>query len=189
MHLIKALAKLHCQMQYEIKSREGTAISASQRSSPSPPRCAVARAVAWPPRHVPRRSEVPAVIRCAVSRTYRWTGAATPTRQRAGDVIGVGYANRVDNVPWSLAASAPPPASAANGPDAGAAPPAAHAGASDPPARTLAGWLAAIPRRLGTHLFVMGDAEAYWHGWQITSVHGGLGRRYRDPLFITLRLS
>jgi hypothetical protein len=47
-------------------------------------------------------------------------------------------------------------------------------------------WLAAIPRRLGDRLFAMNDNEAYWRGWQITPVHGGLGRRYRDPRFDTL---
>jgi hypothetical protein len=50
----------------------------------------------------------------------------------------------------------------------------------------LAIWLAYIPRRLGDRLFAMHDNEAYWRGWQITKVHGGLGRRYRDPLFDTL---
>lgn len=49
----------------------------------------------------------------------------------------------------------------------------------------LASWLAYIPRRLGDHLFAMNDTEAYWRGWQITGVHGGLGRRYRDPRFDT----
>jgi hypothetical protein len=43
--------------------------------------------------------------------------------------------------------------------------------------------LARVPRRLGGHLFTMNDTEAYWHDWQITRVRGGLGRRYRDPLF------
>jgi hypothetical protein len=50
----------------------------------------------------------------------------------------------------------------------------------------MLGWLAAIARRLGDRLFAMNDNEAYWRGWQITGVHGGLGRRYRDPLFDTL---
>jgi hypothetical protein len=48
------------------------------------------------------------------------------------------------------------------------------------------GWLAAIPRRLGDRLFAMNDAEAYWHSWQVTRTHGGLGRRYRDQQFDTL---
>jgi hypothetical protein len=47
-------------------------------------------------------------------------------------------------------------------------------------------WLAFIPRRLGDHLFTSNDNEAYWHGWQLTKTHGGLGRRYRDPLFDTV---
>ena len=47
-------------------------------------------------------------------------------------------------------------------------------------------WLAVIPRRLGDRLFAMNDAEAYWRNWQITTTHGGLGRRYRDPQFDAL---
>ena len=53
-------------------------------------------------------------------------------------------------------------------------------------AGVLACWLAAIPRRVGDRLFAMNDNEAYWRGWQITRVHGGLGRSYRDPRFDTL---
>ncbi len=53
-------------------------------------------------------------------------------------------------------------------------------------AALLVSWLAAIPRRSGDRLFAMNDNEAYWRGWQITRVHGGLGRRYRDPRFDTL---
>jgi len=53
-------------------------------------------------------------------------------------------------------------------------------------AAVLLSWLAAVPRRLGDRLFAMNDTEAYWRGWQITAVHGGLGRRYRDLRFDTL---
>jgi hypothetical protein len=53
-------------------------------------------------------------------------------------------------------------------------------------AAVLLSWLAYIPRRLGDRLFSWNDTEAYWRGWQITKVHGGLGRRYRDPQFGTL---
>jgi hypothetical protein len=53
-------------------------------------------------------------------------------------------------------------------------------------AGVLASWLAHIPRRLGDRLFAMNDNEAYWRGWQIAKVHGGLGRRYRGPLFDAL---
>ena len=52
--------------------------------------------------------------------------------------------------------------------------------------RVLLNWLAAIPRRLGDRLFVTNDTEAYWRDWQITKMHGGLARRYRDPRFDTL---
>jgi hypothetical protein len=53
-------------------------------------------------------------------------------------------------------------------------------------AAVLLSWLAYIPRRLGDHIFTWNDIDAYWRGWQITKVHGGLGRRYRDPLFDTV---
>jgi hypothetical protein len=53
-------------------------------------------------------------------------------------------------------------------------------------AAVLLSWLAYIPRRLGDRLFSWNDTEAYWRGWQITKVGGGLGRRYRDPRFDTL---
>lgn len=46
--------------------------------------------------------------------------------------------------------------------------------------------LGAAPRRLGDRLFAMNDTEAYWRGWQIIKVQGGLGRRYRDSRFDTL---
>jgi hypothetical protein len=48
------------------------------------------------------------------------------------------------------------------------------------------GWLAGLPRRLGDRLFAANDTEAYQWGWQITRMHGGLGRRYRHPWFDTL---
>jgi hypothetical protein len=35
-------------------------------------------------------------------------------------------------------------------------------------------------------MFRTNDTEAYWRGWQIIRVHGGLGRVYRDPRFDTL---
>jgi hypothetical protein len=53
-------------------------------------------------------------------------------------------------------------------------------------AAVLLSWLTYGPRRLGDELFSWNDTEAYWRGWQITRVHGGLGRRYRDPRFGTL---
>jgi hypothetical protein len=36
---------------------------------------------------------------------------------------------------------------------------------------------------IGRRLFGGSDARARPRGWQITAVHGGLGRRYRDPRF------
>ena len=46
-------------------------------------------------------------------------------------------------------------------------------------------WLADIPRRAGAAVFGKNDAEAYWRGWQIIPLHGGLSRRYRDRRFDT----
>jgi hypothetical protein len=51
----------------------------------------------------------------------------------------------------------------------------------------IAGWLAGILRRIGAKLFAVNDAEAYWRGWEITQLHGGLSRRYRDRRFETLK--
>jgi hypothetical protein len=51
---------------------------------------------------------------------------------------------------------------------------------------TFAAWLADIPRRIGERLFMSCDEEANWRGWDMTPLHGGLGRRYRDPRFDSL---
>lgn len=50
----------------------------------------------------------------------------------------------------------------------------------------IAARLADIPRRIGARLFLDLDEEAYWRGWQVTPLHGGLGRDYRDFRFETL---
>lgn len=41
--------------------------------------------------------------------------------------------------------------------------------------------------RLGQRLFDGPDTRAHQHGWQVTPVQCGLGRRYRDPRFGSLR--
>ena len=46
--------------------------------------------------------------------------------------------------------------------------------------------LADLPRRWGDRWFAVDDAEAGRRGWQMTRVHRGLGRRYRDPRFAAL---
>lgn len=53
--------------------------------------------------------------------------------------------------------------------------------------RIAAGWLAGLPRRTGARLFAANDAEAGWHGWQVTVLAGGLARRYRDARYDTMR--
>jgi hypothetical protein len=122
-----------------------------------------------------RTQKEPALIRCAIRQAQTYQRTAT-----ADDLIGVGYASRIGNIPWPLAPLAPP----GDGPRP--AEPTAMPGTGTD-ARPLVGWLAAIPRSVGAHLFVLGDAEAGWRGWQVTSMHAGLGRRYRDPLFTTRR--
>jgi hypothetical protein len=47
----------------------------------------------------------------------------------------------------------------------------------------MGAWLADLPQWFGTRLFISGDEEAYWRGWQITRLQGGLGRGYRDTRF------
>lgn len=47
----------------------------------------------------------------------------------------------------------------------------------------VAAWLTGLPRRTGRRLFYMNDLEARWRGWQVTELHGGLGRQYRDCRF------
>jgi hypothetical protein len=47
----------------------------------------------------------------------------------------------------------------------------------------VAAWLTGLPRRVGRRLFYMNDLEARWRGWQVTELHGGLGRQYRDYRF------
>lgn len=41
-------------------------------------------------------------------------------------------------------------------------------------------------RKLGDRLFAAHDAQAHIIGWQVTPLHGGLGRKYRDPRFDSL---
>lgn len=47
-------------------------------------------------------------------------------------------------------------------------------------------WLARCHQNLGARLFRIEDAQARMHGWQITPIKGGFGRRYRDPRFDSL---
>jgi hypothetical protein len=46
--------------------------------------------------------------------------------------------------------------------------------------------IAGIIRQLGDIVFFANDVEARQWGWTIERRHGGLGRRYRDPLFDTV---
>jgi len=43
----------------------------------------------------------------------------------------------------------------------------------------LTSWL----RRLCGRMFASSDTEANWRGWEVINSYGGLGRRYRDPMF------
>jgi hypothetical protein len=60
--------------------------------------------------------------------------------------------------------------------------PATHHGPRSPIA-AIGAWLADVPQRIGTRLFMSGDEEARWRGWHITRLQGGLGRGYRDTRF------
>ncbi len=48
-------------------------------------------------------------------------------------------------------------------------------------------WLIGLPRRAGRKLHAVNDAEARWHGWQVTETLAGLGRQYRDLRWDALR--
>lgn len=47
-------------------------------------------------------------------------------------------------------------------------------------------WLRVRLARIGERAFAATDSFARKQGWQITSTHAGLGRRYRDPRFDSL---
>jgi hypothetical protein len=53
-------------------------------------------------------------------------------------------------------------------------------------AGVLTDCLTSFPRRTCDRLFALNDAEASWRDWQAIKMHGGLGRRYRDPSFDTI---
>ncbi len=115
-------------------------------------------------------------------------------------MIKINNATSENNPPWMLGEFPGPTRTSLPGAPAGAVPGAAPsdtwtrlrrglvAAARAVPlaGRVLLSGLAALPRRLGDRLFAMNDAEAYWHSWQITATHGGLGRRYHDPRFDAL---
>jgi hypothetical protein len=135
---------------------------------------------------------------------YCWAGAATPTQRSVTQASAT--TERLDNdmfkgtplagkgnptwpfsntlTPWRndlLRQPAPRPHRRA-GELRLAARPLAPAGAA---VTEISVWLADIPRRIGARLFLDSDEEAYWRGWQVTRLHGGLSRSYRDPRFDT----
>ena len=115
-------------------------------------------------------------------------------------MIKINNSTSQNKPPWWLGELSGPTRTSPSGPPAGSVPAAALSGtwtrlrrrlvaaarAVPLAGRVLLSWLAALPRRLGDRLFAMNDAEAYWRTWQITSAHGGLGRRYHDPRFDAL---
>ena len=48
-------------------------------------------------------------------------------------------------------------------------------------------WLIGLPRRAGTRLNAIGDAEARWWRWEVTERLGGLVHQYRDARYEVLR--
>ena len=96
-------------------------------------------------------------------------------------MINISNYTSKDNPPWStVQIAATRPLGAAVITD----------GAGDRPRglriRIALDWLADLPRRWGDRWFAVNDTEAGRQGWQMTRVHGGLGRRYRNPRFGTL---
>jgi hypothetical protein len=91
-------------------------------------------------------------------------------------VINISNYTSNDNPRAAQATLSRPPAAAEAADQAGGDPRGARI-------RKILGWLAAFPRRWGDRWFAVNDAEADWRGWQMTRIHGGLGRRYRDPRF------
>jgi hypothetical protein len=160
------------------------------------------------PRPARRRSGHSTATRCVIPQTRCWAGAATPTQRstthaldrarRASDVINISNFTSEDNPHWTqaLGVRPPPPIRTRVAERARGRSPAARLGdiavrmadriRNLAVGRVLVNWLASTPRRLCDQLFQMNDAEAYWHGWQITRVRGGIGRRYRDAAFDTL---
>ena len=146
----------------------------------------------------------------AATPTQRNTTHAQDRARRASDVINISNFGNEDNPRWPrgtaagrLMTAGPPVTAPVAGRSAGARTGEAGARNRDTWTRVrdtstriwsaltviawvLAGSVSSIPRRWLDRLFEKNDAEAYWRGWQITRVHGGLGRRYRDPRFDTL---
>jgi hypothetical protein len=48
-------------------------------------------------------------------------------------------------------------------------------------------WLVGLPRRAGTRLYAVNDAEARWSAWLVIERYDGLRRQYRDARFEALR--
>jgi hypothetical protein len=47
-------------------------------------------------------------------------------------------------------------------------------------------WIKPVLLALIQRLFDASDTAARQHGWQVSSIHRGFGRKYRDPRFDTL---
>lgn len=47
-------------------------------------------------------------------------------------------------------------------------------------------WVKSAVAAVTRELFAPSDARARQHGWQVTSIQHGFGRRYRDPRFDSL---
>lgn len=164
-----------------------------------------------PDRHPTRKRRGPPnpVIGCQVPHKHRWASAATPTQRntihpqepprKASDVINGTSMLGKHNPRWPIGNAAEtilfpraglPAPRGPSLPKAGTwtiAVSAVTAALRSACASVPAG-LTSLPRRAGSRLFAVNDAEARWRGWLVTELAGGLARQYRDPRFDTNRV-
>jgi hypothetical protein len=171
-------------------------------------RCALT-GVIRPQRIHRHRSGHPAATPLLATQICHWTGAATPVQRntthaqdrarRASDVFNISNRPSGDNPhSWTVQPSGPPcnwveqPGGRAIDTWTRATEDVQFSSSGAQvwaflriACEVVAGCLVGLPRRSCDRLFTMNDTEAYWRGWQIIRVHGGLGRAYRDPRFDT----
>jgi hypothetical protein len=151
-------------------------------------------------------------IHCGIPQKHRWAGAATPTQRnathrpqvspgKASDMINGTNLLGKHNPQWpngnttettNILVVAPPRLTAPRRklirfPGIPRIPVIPAGPALRTSCGALGSRLSGIPRRIGARLFAANDAEARWRGWQVTQLHGGLARSYRDPRFNALQ--
>jgi hypothetical protein len=151
-------------------------------------------------------------LHCGIPQKHRWAGAATPTQRiatrrtqippgKASDMINGTNLLGKDNPRWpngnatetaNFLAGAPGPRTAARRKvvrflGIALIPVKSTGKALRTACAMLGAQLADVPHRIGAKLFATNDAEAHWHGWDVTELHAGLARSYRDPRFDALQ--